>query len=110
MKRRMVSALLASAMLGTGVAAVAPSARADRCGRVVYVRRGYGGRCYRPHYYSPVRVFGGGCRHHDDDDGPGIGTLLLGAAAGYGAYRLYEDYRDNHSHHGDGGHSDSKGD
>ena len=113
MKRKLVSALLASSVLGTGAMVAAPGAMADRCGRVVYARRGYGERCYRPRYYSPVRIFGGGCRRRDDDHdgGPSIGTLLLGAAAGYGAYRLYEDARDHNSHHSDGGHhDDGKGD
>src|SRR5205823_671797 len=96
MKRRLTAGLLSAAVLATGIAALAPAASADRC------ERHYG------HYYPVSRGWGGGWgggwrrsryRDCDDDRGPSIGTLLLGAGAAYGAYRIYDDYRSRHDHH-----------
>src|SRR5437764_4745259 len=95
--KRLTAGLLSAAVLTTGMAVLAPAASADRCEHH-YVRsypvRGWGGGW---------RGWGGGCRHYrydcDEDRGPSIGTLLLGAGAAYGAYRLYDDYRSRHDHH-----------
>src|SRR5438067_6295721 len=94
MKRRLTAGLLSAAVLGTGIAALAPAtASADHCGH----RYGYG-------YYVPAYRIGWGHHRHwreEDEDGPGIGTLILGAGAAYGAYRLYDDWRARHDHHRD---------
>ena len=92
--KRLTAGLLSAAVLSTGIAVFATPASADHCGR-------------RYVYYAPrCRTgwgWGGGCRRYyhrdcDEDHGPSIGTLLLGAGAAYGAYRIYDDYRSRHDH------------
>ena len=60
--------------------------------------------CYKVRLTGRRGGWGGGWRRSryrdcDDDRGPSIGTLLLGAGAAYGAYRIYDDYRSRHDHH-----------
>jgi hypothetical protein len=90
--QRKIAAFLATLTLASiaGVGLAPGEAEADR-GR----GRGYRARRYpaaRRQYFAPRR----GWRGYDKDDGGvSIGALLLGGAAAYGAYRLYERYDDN---------------
>jgi hypothetical protein len=103
MKRRITVLGLAATFVVSGGFVFTPASRADHCDRY--------GRSYYPGYavgyyhrpavvYRPVYRSWGYHHWHDHDDGPGIGAILLGGAAAYGAYRAYEDIRDrNHRHH-----------
>ena len=104
MKRRITVLGLTAALVVTGTLVFAPPSRADHCDRY--------GRAYYPGYYvgyyrRPAVVYRPAYRPwyhhrwHDDDDGPSIGSILLGGAAAYGAYRAYEDIRDRHRRHKD---------
>jgi hypothetical protein len=98
MKRR-VAVLLSAAILTTGVLVMAPASRADHCDR--YGRWGRGS--YYPVYYRGGaywgRRFDGPCCRRDE--GPSIGTILLGAGAAYGAYRVLDDLSKRHRRHRD---------
>src|SRR5437762_7638453 len=104
MKRRITVLGLTAAFVVSGAFVFTPPSRADHCdryGRVIYP--GYSTGYYRrpSSWYRPAWLPRFERRWHDDDDGPSIGTILLGGAAAYGAYRAYEDIRDRNRRHKD---------